>query len=516
MSARFRAFAELYLSLDRRVLGALRVGLGAVLLYDLLRRFPDAGLLWSSDGVLPSEVLRRAPQDPQQWSLLLELSSASSVRLAFVGIGALFLAYTLGLFTRWLQPLCLLAYTSLNARNLFFEDGGTSTVILLLGWTLLLPLGDRFSLDALRRDAACPKIADRVAAREAASRPVVTLAALALLLQAAVVYWFNAIHKSGVTWRSGDAVHLVLWQHRVNTTFALWLSQHEPRWFSPLATASTKRLEALLPVLLLWPSHPKLTRSLAFVLALLLHASIALCLTLGPFSYAMICLVWASVPGPVLDAARERLPRKWWLGWARLRARAVAGLGRHVAKRAVRTEGLGLPHQRTLCEVALGFMLLVETGSLLTSNRAVPKRLQAAVPHWLAAYKPYLRGFQGWSMFAPDAPRQDGTLVVDAVRRDGRHVDPFTGTAPDPEGIRRGLAPHSIALSDYFFAMRDSRNARYRRALARYLQRVAKQGTPDQLVSAEFIWVSYEPPPRGSQQPGPLKRESLWKTKLTR
>lgn len=389
---------------------------------------------------------------------------------------------------------------------------------MLLGWTLLLPLGDRFSLDALRRDAARPKVADRIAARAAAKAPVLTLAALGLLLQAAVIYWLNALHKSGVTWRAGDAVHLVLWQHRVNTPLALWLSQHEPSWLSPLATSLTKRTEAVLPVLLLWPSHPRQTRALAFVLALLLHAAIALSLTLGPFSYAMICLVWASLPGAALDAAGARLPRRWGWRWAHLRARWVRGLGQQLTHtpRAARA-GAGFPLRgRELREIVLGLMMLVETGSVLTSNRAVPRWLQAAVPHWLAAYKPYLRGFQGWSMFAPDAPREDGTMVVDALRRDGRHIDPFTGKAPDPDAIRRGLAPHSIALSDYFFAMRDSRHARYRRALSRYLQRLSKAGTPDQLVAAEFTWVSYEPPPRGSYTPGPLKQQSLWKAKLAR
>src|SRR6185295_8194388 len=130
------------------------------------------------------------------------------------------------LFTRLMQPLALVGYASLNARNLFFEDGGTGTVILLLGWTLLLPLSDRFSLDALWRDAAAPTLKARVKARASARAPLVSLALLAILLQAAVIYWLNAAHKTGQTWRGGDAVHLVLWQHRVNTPLAVWFAHH--------------------------------------------------------------------------------------------------------------------------------------------------------------------------------------------------------------------------------------------------------------------------------------------------
>ena len=125
-------FEASYLRIDRRVLGVFRAGLGATLLYDLLRRLPDAELLWSSDGVLGAEALLRAPQAPHQFSLLFACSSAAAVRLAFVGLGAVFLLYALGLFTRAAQVLALIGYASLNARNLFFEDGGTATVILLL------------------------------------------------------------------------------------------------------------------------------------------------------------------------------------------------------------------------------------------------------------------------------------------------------------------------------------------------------------------------------------------------
>ncbi|HEX2874266.1 MAG TPA: hypothetical protein VHP33_23590 [Polyangiaceae bacterium] len=519
MPAWFRSIQEAYFRLDRRVLGVFRVGLGLVLLYDLLRRWPDAALLWSNEGVLTNAALRKVPQAAHQTSFFFSLASAGAVEWAFAGLALVFVLYGLGLFTRVMQVLALLGYASLNARNLFFEDGGTGTVILLLTWTLLLPLADRFSLDALRRDAALSTIKARVAARAEARTPVYSLAALAILLQASVIYWLNAVHKSGQTWRLGDAVHLVFWQHRVNTPLAVWFSAHEPRWFSPLACWLTKRTEFILPVLLLWPSHPLQSRAAAFVLAVLLHGGIAACLTLGPFSYAMICLVWLAVPGAAWDWLAARLPslspaKLWRL--RRYRARVVWALRRRLGSAAARRP-LSSPWQARLFrlrEALLVWMLVVETGSVLSSNRAIPKQLKVDPGPWIDGYKPYLRGFQGWSMFAPDAPREDGTMVVDAVTADGRHLDPFTGLAPDFEGVRSGLTPHSIALSDYFFAMKDSRNARYRTDLARYLRSLPRAKPGDRLRSAEFWWVSYVPPPRGQYVAGPIKRQKLWKAKL--
>lgn|GEM_PF-1483543 len=513
-----RELEQVYCRLDRRVLAVFRAALGMVLLYDLLRRFPDAGLLWSNDGVLSNVALRKVPQAAHQLSFLLSVSSASAVRLAFGGLGVLFLLYTLGLFTRWMQPLVLLGYASLNARNLFFEDGGTSLVIILLTWTVALPLADRFALDALRRDAALATVKARVVARAEARKPLITLAGLAILLQAAVIYWLNAAHKTGVTWRRGDAVHLVLWQHRVNTPFALWFSQHEPSWFSPLWTRLTKRTEFVLPLLLLWPSHPKQTRSAAFVLALLLHGGIALTLTLGPFSYAMICLLWLAVPGEVLDivsAFGRRSARVGFCRFLRVRARAVRGL----RQLGLAARGTLFPaaFQRRLVklrEALLVWMLFVEGVSVLCSNSAVPQWLRVTPGPLVEGYKPYLRGFQNWSMFAPDAPKDDGTMVVDAVTVGGKHIDPFTGQPPNWQQIRDGLAPHSIALSDYFFAMRDAPPARYRHDLARYLREFPTATPSEQLRSAEFWWVSYVPPKRGSYEPGPIEKQFLWKLKL--
>jgi hypothetical protein len=514
-----RELEQVYCRLDRRVLGVFRAALGMVLLYDLLRRFPDAGLLWSNDGVLTNVALRKAPQAAHQLSFLLSVSSASAVRLAFGGLGVLFLLYTLGLFTRWVQPLVLLGYASLNARNLFFEDGGTGLVIILLTWTVALPLADRFALDALRRDAALATLKARVVARAEARKPLLTLAGLAILLQAAVIYGLNAAHKTGATWRGGDAVHLVLWQHRVNTPFALWLSRHEPSWFSPPWTWLTKRTEVLLPLLLLWPSHPKQTRSAAFALALLLHGGIALTLTLGPFSYAMICLLWLTVPGEVLDIASALGRRSARLGFwrfLRVRARAVRGLRElGLAARAPLFAAAFRGRLVKLREALLVWMLFVEGVSVLSSNRAVPKRLRVTTPGPLVeGYKPYLRGIQSWSMFAPDAPKEDGTMVVDAVTVGGQHIDPFTGQPPNWQQIRDGLAPHSIALSDYFFSIHDDPQARYRHDLARYLREFPTATPSERLRSAEVWWVSYVPPERGSYEPGPIKKQRLWKLKL--
>ena len=70
-------------------------------------------------------------------------------RLAFALTAVVFLTFTVGYRTRLFHLLSLLCITSLNARNLLVENGGTVVMNLLCFWTAFLPLGRRVSIDAL-------------------------------------------------------------------------------------------------------------------------------------------------------------------------------------------------------------------------------------------------------------------------------------------------------------------------------------------------------------------------------
>lgn len=82
--------------------------------------------------------------------------------------------------------------------------------------------------------------------------------------------------------------------------------------------------------------------------------------------------------------------------------------------------------------VALVFLLGVCTSQVLFENRAIPGWMKpTSRPEWVTAMVVYGRMFQGWSMFAPDPPREDGWVVVDGRTKDGRKLDPLTGRAPN-------------------------------------------------------------------------------------
>lgn len=510
----WQKLSELYLSVDRRVLGAFRVGYGLVLLCDLARRAEVLSLYYSNDGVLSNHYVMFSPQDAFQFSLLDAFSTVGEVRVAFALIALFYALLTIGWHTRLAQVLSLLALTSLNGRNLFAEDGGVATLIALGVWTVFLPLGQCLSLDALLAEARMASIGARVRWRQQLTAPFTSLAVLATSLQLVAIYWLNAAHKTGTTWQHGEAVHYVLWQRRVVTDLGFWLAHHEPSWLSPLATGATLVIEWLLPALALTPFAG--ARLAAFGLALVLHGGIAATLSLGPFSYAMLLLVFLRFPASALEAIYRRMPLAARLG--RARARAVRWLSRLPA---VRPKPPAFPRQRPPLdrgwtryprEALVVVLLYVAVIDMSAHNPALGLALPR--PRWARSVIGHLRFTQRWSMFAPDAPVEDGAGVIDAVTQGGRHVDPLTGEPPSFDVLDSGPLPHGSIPADYLWVITRDGNRHYRQELTRCLREWhEREGrTPqDRIVRYEVWWLSQASPPPGSTEPGPTRRERVFR-----
>ncbi len=511
MKDAWAVFSKAYLRIDPRVLGLFRVAHGLVLFYDLARRSSVLESFYSNAGVLSNHYVLFRPQADFQFSLLTAFSTLSEVRFAFALIALVYALYTLGLCTRLAQVLALVSLTSLNSRNLFLEDAGVSTLILLGLWTIFLPVGARFSLDALRAEARAPTLAERVRLRERSRSPVASLAVLALNLQLLAIYWLNARQKVGPTWQHGEALHYVLWQQRVATDFAVWLAQHEPPWLSPAATHGALFIEWLLPLLALspigvWP------RVLAFVLALALHGGVALLMTLGPFSYAMLALVMLRLPWEAFAAIARRVPRRLGVAVLRARARLVRWLrasrfGR--ARRPLWQVDLSLLW-RPPREGLVAILMIAAVFDMSAHNPGFPVKLRP--PRWARSVTGYPRALQRWDMFAPDAPRDDGAGVIDALTASGRHVDPFTGLAPNFDVMERGPLPHGGIAADYLFSMHFDADSAYWPELRRYLAEWHEHGgrsADDRLVKFELWWLSRQSPEPGSSVPGPVRRQLI-------
>jgi hypothetical protein len=136
-----------------------------------------------------------------------------AVALLFAVAGAVAIALTVGYRTRLATVISWGLLLSLQTRHPMVLNSGDSLLLMLLFWSAFLPLGVRWSVDAVRRaDPLDGSVsADGAAAVHQGDSAVTTVATMALLMQMLVMYLTNAVHKlEGDLWMSGEAIVYVM------------------------------------------------------------------------------------------------------------------------------------------------------------------------------------------------------------------------------------------------------------------------------------------------------------------
>ncbi len=621
-------FDQHYRSVDPRWLGLFRICFGCLLISELLYRWSYARLLFSNDGVLPNHFSLFAPMGQDLFSIYHVFSSVGEVHVAFALTFGVFVCFTVGYQTRLFHVLTAILITSLHARNLFVENGGSVVTHSLATWTLFLPLGQCFSIDALRRSLREVHEQTPDALNQRSSEPVkpfVSFIVFGLMLQWSVIYFFNAVHKSGVGWQNRSAIYWFLYQDRIVTGLGVWAREHVPLAVFSALTSATLVIEFALAFILLVPFAQKWLRRVAFLLALGLHGNIALLSRLGPFSYVMVmCFLlwfgeeelqflgrWFGRPARAVtvvfdadcgiclftcrllkrldpwqrltfvandDAARlpsgvdpqlcqssvvvvdaqgrifieERAVARVlralplgivlavWIYVPGLSFLARAGYRKLAANRTQVSSFFGLgacglpgrePPQpkpagswlgrvgdelrgaRVIARESLALMLMVVLSTeVLKANPYASRRVHlSGRPQWMTEFIGYTRMLEGWGMFAPEPPYDDGRLVVDGRTKDGRKLDPFTGEAPefDPESPR-GWG-HDQLWCDYSNHIRWSNNQGRRVFLQNYLTNwhIYERRPQDQLLSFDVWWIQDKSPKPGEKHGVVLPPEKL-------
>jgi hypothetical protein len=282
-----------YLSFDRRTLGITRIFLGTFLIFDLFRRTRDWFHMFANDGVLPTHFNLYRPQS-NGWTLFNAFSTRGEL-IAIWAVGfAIFFCILVGYKTKVAQILAAIYVASMNGRVLLIENGGYVVHNLLLLWTAFLPLGDRFSVDALlasmkhRREATVGDLNDRSAdVAPWRMKPFVSFVGIVILLQLCAIYFFNVKHKTGVNWHNGQAVHYVMYVDRMVTPLVGHLREHLPPWAYILLTKSVIGMEAAMSVALLSPLARVWAKRAAIFFVNYLHIGFGSTFVLGPFAWAL-------------------------------------------------------------------------------------------------------------------------------------------------------------------------------------------------------------------------------------
>ena len=260
-------------SADTRSLSLFRVGLALLLLADLVTRAPSLTAFYTDAGVMPRGFVIDNLQDV--WSFSLHLASGQVYFQAFLfvcaGLAALLLL--VGYRTRLMTFVSWALLASLHVRNPEVLSSGDILLRVLLFWGLFLPLGLHGSVDRARATN-----------EQSVPERVLSVATAAVLVQAASVYLFTWLLKTGGPWRDGSAVRLALNWDQGTTWFGRALLELPPPLLL-LTTHGVVWFELLGPLLLFAPMFTARVRLALLPLFVLMHLTFGVAMVLGTFPF---------------------------------------------------------------------------------------------------------------------------------------------------------------------------------------------------------------------------------------
>lgn len=262
-----------WFALDHRSLAVFRLGLALMIFLDWFDRWPDLRVLHSDEGLLPRDAITGL----NPLSIFLFDGSVTGAAVLNGAGCVLALLLAVGWRTNLMVLLNWLMIIGVHTRLPIVMQGGDHLLRMLLFWSIFLPLGACWSVDAaLSGERPRPKA-------------VLSFASAALILQVCIVYWFAAAWKWAPEWREdATALHITVqldyFATRWTRFMRLW-----PEWLLAGLTRATILLEALGPAILFLPFNVAWQRLLMIFLFIGFHMGLAITLELMTFPW--VCMV---------------------------------------------------------------------------------------------------------------------------------------------------------------------------------------------------------------------------------
>ena len=459
LPASLREYVRSCITIDTRSLALFRMFVGVLVIADLLSRSRNFHFYYTDDGVIPQDLGQLYAGDSAV-SLFFLTQDATLIAALFVlhAIVAVFLI--VGYKTRLMIVLTFVFVISLDHHNRLVLSYADTLFRMLLFWAMFLPLGERWSIDALQRDRT-PRGA------------LAGLATAAILVQMIFMYFVNGQNKyPSDRWHSGDAGPIVFGIDEM-TFFLGGFMQNFPA-FLTMGARMWFYLLLLSPLLLLLYGRARYPMWLAVFGG---HFSFAITVRIGAFAYvAMLGLLvflqpqfWRDVRLLCVHVGVQSVIDAWY--------RETARLGQYFANR-LPARLIKFPGRDEMMRVSLTVVVFISMiGIFVLPGFA------------MAAEGPYLDEdpFEGtnpiqdvtsawgvsqptWSIFAGPGPRNgDRYYVFPAQTTDGQLFDiynerPVTFERPGTElqrqhdayrerffmnSVRRANHPHSSLHRSY-------------------------------------------------------------------
>lgn len=358
----------------------MRIGIGCVILSDLIIRATSLSDHYTQDGVLPISLVLEFDPKPLRWSLHLLNDSFAYQASLFIIHSIITLFLIAGFRTRLFTFLSWVFLLSLQHRNAFIQQGGDDLLRLVLFWAMFMPWGKFYSWDS--RQSNTPV------------KNYFSLASFGYLVLIVSVYLFSAVQKTSPEWRTeGTALYYVLSLDQIKVGMGDWLYQF-PSLMKAITLIVFYYFEVLVPLLFLIPFKNEKFRALCVFSIILLHIGISLNLYVGLFFTIGITSSLGLFPSGVMDWVDKKIFKT-----KRTLTSSYYKIKLHPALKTAHNGFFGL---------IIVFCLFYNMGFIDSFRYALDERTV------------YLTNFlkleQYWGMFSPHIYKNDGWFIYRGIK----------------------------------------------------------------------------------------------------
>lgn len=378
-----REWSRAVFTLDARSLAVYRIGLGLMVLSDHIMRAFGMEWFYTNKGVYPTSAI---------WSWVKRfrkpcvhaLSGGIELQIfLFVLAGLAAILLIVGWRSKLMSIICWFLTISIQHRFVQINSGADIFLSGMLFWSMFVPLGARFSLDARRRPD-----------RSSQSNEVYSAATACMVLQIVLVYYFNVVNKYGASWYDGSAVLRALHIDQYATPLGAWVRDVIP-WITYPMAYTTVGIETT-AMLLFVPWFKGWIRMYLVAAFWVMHVGFNSFMYLALFSPISMMAWLCIIPARAWDIAPGF---KQW----NLKMRRGSGPRHRVPK-------------------LIGVALLA-TFFVLPAWANFAKTYKWTRPPQVTKAARFMRLNQIWKMFAPTPLRTDFWWVVEARTKDGKKLD---------------------------------------------------------------------------------------------
>jgi len=341
------------------------------------------------------EVLQNPP-------LLMEMISGDKGLVTFLTLGlipALLLFF--GIFPSLSAISCCVLYI-ISARRFVPYYYGTDEIMIVM----LLILGIVYILDPVEQ-AEDNYISIR-------KHPLILL----LLVQVAIIYWFNGLNKTHMYWWSGEAVRMTVFNVLFNKPLGIEVFKF--KYLNIFLTYFTLVFELLFPLLIFFPFKRPQSRLALGILIVVFHWGIDLVADVSMYKYMALGFLVLLTPGYIWD--KHPFLSKLWLS-----------RNYRLSKRGVDVRILKVLAY-SLCTLFFFKAVIASVDRQneryrFIENENIRTTVEALTSRTYSPFRQY------WFMFAPSPPVNTGYIAFEYVDPEGwkENINIYGDNMPDKE-----------------------------------------------------------------------------------